>query len=210
VEGKPVDEKPILLWPNEGMNSDIAVVHLKNVVKHAANARIVLAEVFSPFAQSLAQNMELNRVFRDDPSSGSRMLDELAAITKQEFEWAKEGGADGVFYRLQGASPDHSSPMEYGGHYLELDREIMREAWPGGLHLLFVEGGPETYLDFVSDLPAAIFAWDCDKTGVPISAVRRLRKDALATHDREADILFGSNFGILNEWAKNGSVVTNV
>jgi len=209
VDGHPLDEKPIIIWPSEGMQSDAAILPLDRIVNRANKSRIVLAEVLSPFARSLQKALGLNRVLQEDPKKGEEILDGLIKQTLNEFAAARQAGADGVFYRLQGAEPTYSSPMQYGGHYLETDREILQATWKDSLNVLFVEGGPETYLDFVSDLPATIFAWDCERTEVSLATLRKLRKGALATADPEADILFGSNYGILHQWVKQGVAATN-
>jgi hypothetical protein len=66
-------------------------------------------------------------------------------------------------------------------------------------------------MDFVSDLPAQIFAWDCGRTDISLDSVRKMRLGTLATGDPDADVLFGSNYGLLKQWVTTGKMVeTNV
>jgi hypothetical protein len=209
IAGQTVDQKPMIIWSHEEMYSDVAVVQPGRAMHSGAKSRIVLAEVLSPFSRAIAKRIKLSQMLCEEPKKGEEVLTGLIQQTKSEMESAHKAGADGVFYRLQGAEPAHSSPMEYGGHYLEVDREILTPA-NGEINLVYIEGGPETYIDFVSDLPGSIFAWDCERTGIPVSALRRLRQGALATSDQQADILFGSNYGILHQLAAEEVATSNV
>ncbi len=93
-----------------------------------------------------------------------------------------------MLYRLHGAHPSHTSPMQYGGYYLERDREILEEITDARFNLLFIVGSEGTYIDFVSDLPAHVFAWDERASGVTLEEVRQMRTGALATTNPNADI----------------------
>ena len=76
--------------------------------------------------------------------------------------------------------PAISTPMQYGGFYLEHDRALLAEIEDARLNVLSVEGGPEPYLDFVADLPSHVLAWDVPATGIVAAAVRPMRRGALA------------------------------
>ncbi len=233
LAGQVPDEKPVMIWPHEEMYSDIAIAPTGRLNNNGSKSRIQLAEVLSPFSRAIARQIKLNEILQEDPAKGEEILGGLIQEAKSEIEAALKAGADGIFYRLQGAEPTYSSPMEYGGHYLEVDREILATSTqspipntqhptpntqyptpntqhPTNLNVLFVEGGPETYIDFVSDLPAAVFAWDCERTDVPVATLRRLRRGVLATSDRDADILFGNNYGILHRHASAEAATSNV
>lgn len=209
LDGEQTDEKPVITWPHEGMQSDAVILPLDRIGVSASKARIMLAEILSPYSRSMAKGLGLNSVLEEDPKRGEELLQDLIKQTKSDFDKAQHAGADGVFYRLQGAEPMHASPMQYGGYYLEADREILAGAWKRSITMLYVEGEEETYLDFVSDLPARIFAWDSRKTGYPVDGMRKLRNGPLATNAPDADILFGSNYGILKQWVKQGGVAAN-
>ena len=117
------------------------------------------------------------------------MLDALTNEVRASIERAIEHGADGILYQLYGAEPGHCSPMQYGGHFLDRDRELLGEITDATANVLFVVGGEGTYLDFLSDLPAHVFAWDSLSTGVSVADIRAMRNGALATQSPEADIL---------------------
>ncbi len=90
--------------------------------------------------------------------------------------------------------------MQYGGFYLERDRELLEEAKDATFNLLWIDAGEEAYLDFVSDLPAHAFAWDIDATDVSVVQMRAMRPGALAAEDPTADFLFASNFEAVKPW----------
>jgi hypothetical protein len=77
--------------------------------------------------------------------------------------------------------------MEYGGHFLEVDRQLLSGVIDARFNALYVRGGSEPYIDFVSDLPAHAFAWD-PQSGVTVAQVREVRQGALASTDKDADI----------------------
>ncbi|MEQ1936371.1 MAG: hypothetical protein ABL962_21150, partial [Fimbriimonadaceae bacterium] len=72
-----------------------------------------------------------------------------------------------------------ASPMQYGGHYLEQDRQLLDFATASCQVALVIEGGPETYLDFVSDLPAEVFMWDEVSTGTSREVMKQMRPGEL-------------------------------
>ncbi|HEY3782733.1 MAG TPA: hypothetical protein VGL56_16745 [Fimbriimonadaceae bacterium] len=208
VSGKGIDHKPLILWPHSEMNSDVAIVSLKRLANAKTSQRAVLAEILSPFSRSLKTGLNLSKTLQRDPKEGEKVYQALVEEVRTEINLALEQGVDGIFYRLQGAEPDFTTPMEYGGLYLETDRELLQLAMTAHLNVLFIEGGPELYMDFVSDLPAHIFAWDSHRTDIPLSAVKKMRIGALATGDPEADVLFGSNYGLLKQWVNPTLVET--
>jgi hypothetical protein len=210
IAGKPVDQKPLILWPHSEMNSDIALVSLKRLANASTSQRAVLVEILSPFSRSLKMGLALSKTLQQDPKEGEKILQALVAETRTEINVALEQGVDGIFYRLQGAEPEFTTPMEYGGLYLETDRDLLQLAMKAHLNVLFIEGGPELYIDFVSDLPAQIFAWDSGRTDIPLSSVKKMRIGTLATGDPDADVLFGSNYGLLKQWVRGKMVETNV
>jgi len=78
--------------------------------------------------------------------------------------------------------------MQYGGNYLERDRELLQSAREAQLTVLFVAGQDELYIDFVSDLPASVFAWDRDLSKISASEVRASRLGATASSDPTSEI----------------------
>ena len=146
---------------------------------------ISLKEILSPFSLALSQGENLNEVLRKDPSSS--LLEDYVQRVRTNIEEALSEGFDGIIYVLRGAEPSLSSPMQYGGHFLEHDRALLEEFKEARLNVLVIVGGEGTFLDFVSDLPAHVFAWDVVATGYPVADLRLLRTGALATSDSSTE-----------------------
>lgn len=179
--GGEADRKPVICWPDGCPESDA-------VVGHIMSDHISLTPVVNPFGQALRRQVAISEILADDPPRGNKLLDDLVAKTRAEIEGALRRGADGVLYLLYGARGLHTTPMEYGGHYLERDRELLDAIQDATFNMVFVVGEDDAYLDFVSDLPAHAFGWDARATGTGVDDVRPLRKGALATNEPSADI----------------------
>ena len=170
-----------------------------------------LAYVANPYGQAEASGEDLNALWRNDPAAGAARTNELANATKAAIANAKSAGVDGFVYALSGAEPGRCTPMQYGGQYLEVDREILCSI-QDSLVVVLIEGGAGVdallarfegegaYLDFVSDLPAQVFAWDSAATGFSVSEIRALRPGALAAPDADADILFSNSMATLEPY----------
>lgn len=141
----------------------------------------VLFELMNPFGHALQDEINLNALIQADPSEAHTLHSKYVKDVADSMEWALGSGCDGVFYRVIGAAPEWSTPMQYGGHYLERDRELLESISEARFNTLYVEGGEGVYLDFVSDLPASAFAWDETASGVSFQEVRKLRDGALAS-----------------------------
>lgn len=189
ASGGKVDRKPLICWPTPCPESD-------GVVGQIGPLQISLAKVVNPFGQALRSNTEVWDVLAEEPRRGEKMLDELVDKTRQEIKAAFEHGADGVLYLLYGARGVHTTPMEYGGHYLERDRELLTEIKDATFNMIFVVGEDDAYLDFVSDLPGHAFGWDSTATGTTVGQLRDMRAGALATNSPDADIEL--RFGVPN------------
>lgn len=187
--GDVVDRAPLVCWPGASPEGDVVVVSIGELQSAKPTGdRAVFAHIQSPFGRSLAEGVDLNALHRESPEAGEAKLAEYIAATQAEIELAYAAGADGMIYALHGAVPNHCSPMQYGGLYLERDREILSAAKDRGFTLLFIVGDEEAYLDFVSDLPAHAIAWDVDRTGFTVSQMRELRSGAVCATDPESDI----------------------
>lgn len=185
--GEPTDRKPLVCWPVGCPESDV-------VTDAGHPDQIRLTPVVNPFGQAIRHRVDVWDALAEDPARGAKQLDGLVARTRREAQGAIEHGADGILYLLYGARGLHSTPMEYGGHYLERDREILGEFASAAFNLIFVVGEDDAYLDFVSDLPAHAFGWDSEATGVGVNEIRPMRTGALATNDPNADIAL--RFGV--------------
>lgn len=181
VNGQPVDRKPVIAWPG----ADDSDVHVG--IPGPNDERLCLVEVPNPCGQALLGHSNLTGIIRESLMDGSIALEEATRQVHHAIERSRDLGADGIIYELFGADPSFSTPMEYGGHFLEVDREIL-STYEKRFRMIFLVGGQEAFLDFVSDLPAEIFAWDVKGTGVSVAEMRKMRKGVLAAADPEADI----------------------
>ena len=191
VHGQVLDCQASIGWPGPSpLWSDAVVVPHRQISDSLGHVedRALLAEITSPFGKALKQGFTLNRLFQSDSHAADSLLDSLAEECKFACKSALENGADGIFYRLHGATLDWSTPMEYGGRYLERDREILSLSSHSRLSVLFVVGGAETFFDCVSDLESHLFGWDIHESNVGVSAMRKIRKGLLLCDDSLADV----------------------
>ena len=147
-----------------------------------------LAEVINPFGSALIAGCDINLELRNDPNSN--VLAEFVTKVEASIRSAIAEGFDGICYRLVGADIAHSTPMWYGGILLEADRALLAMAVELGTTVLVIDGGAEAFIDVTSDLPAHIFAWDSELTGVSDADVRSLRSGYTASADAESDFSF--------------------
>ena len=135
--------------------SDVVVVKPNEVAealeRHPEHR--VLAEVLSPFSRAIEFAVPLSRMLREHPEDGQAELGRLTDVARSDIETAILAGAHGIFYILRGADPSHSTPMEYGGLYLQKDRQLLDEVADAPCNVLYVDSGQEAYLDFLADLP---------------------------------------------------------
>jgi hypothetical protein len=71
---------------------------------------------------------------------------------------------------------------------------LLAEVTAARFNVVFVQGGDETYLDVVSDLPCAAFGWDEQENNVSAAEVRTMHRGALACglHAEDPQRLFAS------------------
>lgn len=206
ARGGHIDRAPVVCWSNSPGHLADAIVAPLELLRKALDThpdQAVLAEVVSPFGRAIRRDLDLSELLREDPDLGAQRLDGFVQETRDEIDAALSQGAFGVFYRLDGAYPIASTPMEYGGHYLELDRQLLAEVEQAPFNLLYVEGEKEPYLDFVCDLPAHAFAWDYEHSGVDLAAARAMRNGALAAPAPGADIALLRSATSVETWLAN-------
>ncbi len=199
AEGKTPDRKPIVSWPCPDQAPSGVLVRSQNQPLIKDEETLLLAEVVNPFGLAIERELNLNDLLRKDPAGGAAKLDQLTQEVKGSIDGVLARGADGILYRLHGACPRWCTPMQYGGFYLERDRELLIEARQAKFNILFVAGDEEVYFDFVSDLLADAFAWDSPTTGVTAKAMRSIRGGLLLSADPDADITLSSVTGSISE-----------
>lgn len=188
ARGGDVDQRPTISAFGGGPADAIAVPAAE--LGHAIDANpdsAVLATVLSPLGRALERELHIMNELHGDVDKGNELLTKLVDETQQEMHSSLEHGADGVFYVLDGAHPGVTTPMEYGGHFLEVDRQLLNSVIDARFNVLYVRGESEPYIDFVSDLPAHAFAWD-PRSGVSVAQVRQMRQGALAAAETGAEI----------------------
>lgn len=171
-----IDKKSLIIWCRHSDLNSILEIHktiapfaivvndsdiVKQLrMKKKQNDTKILYEVTSPLGNAINNHFELTQALSNNPSSSDVILQKYKQETEYEIQQAIQLGTDGIFYRLIGAEPCHTTPMQYGGFYLEIDRELLGIAKNLTNNVLYVEGKEDSYLDFVHDLPAQILAWE--------------------------------------------------
>lgn len=191
ARGGPVDRPPWFVWGTADPEAFLAnhtpdalvarsAEEAKRLVSLAGEeGPAVLVETTNPLGLALSEGENPNCLL-DDPNAAERELDRWVERCRSTLIEALESGADGVFYRLRGAEPPHSTPMEFGGLHLERERDLLNEISDARFNVLLADGGEETYLDFLTDLPAHAFAWNEETIPFSPKQVREMRPGALA------------------------------
>jgi len=155
----------------------------------AASDQARLAVVRGVFEQARTRAMDLLGLLESDPIAGEAMVERMVEEADGEMRDACEAGADGVLYQLSGACAEWSTPLTYGGHFLEAERSVLARAAgfdrPVVVHVL---GESDLYLDLLGDLPCAGMAWDSAASRLSFEEVRRYFPGALISDVPEADV----------------------
>lgn len=184
LQGGNPDRKPVI-------GEDLLVVPLDRLAAARSGKPeiIILGLVHAPLTRSRFCGQDLSALLESDPASGNDALDGHVMAAQIQINDAIHAGADGICYLIDGAYPAASTPMQYGGFFLERDRALLESASRAHVNMVLVAGSEEPYIDFVSDLPAALFAWDA-RCGWSPDQVRELRTGACAADHPEADFKF--------------------
>ncbi len=195
ARGGEVDRKPIILWGDWSDLADACVLPIDQTTNSDSVARLAL--VNSPLSRAMKNGEDLNASLANNPEVGNARLDALVEETRVEMQSALEAGADGIAYYLDGAYPAATTPMQFGGFYLERDRELLETVQDARFNLIFIEGTEEVYLDSVSDLPADALAWRVTESQFSIPMMRELRSGLLAGMHPDADLLLTTDSAAL-------------
>lgn len=192
ARGAAIDPKPIIGFPHCGIEVD-GYVDVAEQLHLAPTGTAKLAFVRSPFGEAAMDGIDLNAKLSEDLEGGHEALNAYFAKVETEIQRAIQTGADGIFYCLAGAEPTASTPMQYGGFYLELDRELLSKATSLPLNVLWIEGKSEPFLDSVVDLPAQFFGYYVAETGVNPEIIRADRPGPIVSNVFEADVSLAFN-----------------
>jgi hypothetical protein len=187
--GGETDRVASLSWPKSAGGDAVIAQNLDEIVEFAGRDEAVLFQIQNPFGLAIRAGVNLNQLHDQSPDLGAEELAQFSQQVLSQCRTALDRGADGIFYVLQGARGAYCTPMQYGGLYLENDREILQEFADANLNVIFVVGNDDLYIDFVSDLPAHVFAWDSEASTFDAAYVRTLRNGALASADLTSEIL---------------------
>jgi hypothetical protein len=160
------------------------------------NLRGAAYEIINPFGLAMVDGVNLNRLCREDPAEFETANLKYSELTLTQARMASTVGATTVIYRLHGAHPRWSTPMEYGGLHLETDRELLREISNLiGFPVAFIVGDEGVYLDCVTDLPALVFGWDIESTGVSVAEIKLNWSGEILAASPEAEFELQPNVG---------------
>jgi hypothetical protein len=180
--------RPILNWPVAGEGDFVIANSATELVAILDPDKINLIQVLNPFGLSIERGVNLNDLHDQSIEKGSDALSELSETIIQQIQAGIDAGADGVFYVLRGARGAFCTPMQYGGLYLELDREILNHFESTLMNVIYVDGNDDLYIDFVSDLPAHVFAWDSELSTFDSDYVRTFRNGSQASADSQSEV----------------------
>ncbi len=124
---------------------------------------------------------------RDNPEGADESVIRHVEAVREDIKTAFAAKASGTVYWIEGASPSAFTPMQYGGLFLEQDRELLDFARSLGETVVFIADPQDAYIDFVCDLPGDLFGWDI-ANGVEPEAVRGLRSGRLLADHPDADV----------------------
>lgn len=122
--------------------------------------------VLSPLSRAISQGIDIVGLLEENPAEGDRVLAELVRQCSSDIEQT----SGPINYIVAGAEPGVTSPMQYGGHFLELDRELIGTTSPA----ITLIGGPDTYIDVVSDIAKSYLIWNPEANPVDPKEVSRM------------------------------------
>ena len=194
-------ERPVITdGPERDERADGVIVDEKDL--GSATRQAVFCRVQNPFGRSARAELDINALLKENPGEGASAIQKFASEARDEIDHVLKAGANGIFYMLSGACAAECSPMQYGGHFLEVDREILAGTPDGSFDILYVCGDSELYIDIVSDLPAQAIAWN-SSAGVQISEVREMWPRAVAAADQDADIFLVERYESALQWIQS-------
>lgn len=191
--GGEVDTKPSLAWFTGELDiqADGWIVDSPSKIAEArqiSESGCVITAVRSPFGWAKKVGLDLMSELSQSPIEGGDKLAEMAEKSRSEIREALDEGADGFCYLLAGADPTETTPMQYGGFLLELDREILAEFSGTVFNAVWVTADSEPYLEFVADLPCHALGWNSSTTGIHTHSIRPYREGAFFGDSPESDI----------------------
>ncbi len=106
-----------------------------------------MTTILGPFARLQERGLDIYALNDQDPAAASAEIEAVCAEILDELRMTPGD----ILYVLRGAEPEFSTPMQYGGLFLEQDRALLQSV--GGRNVVLrVEGGDEVYMDFLEDL----------------------------------------------------------
>ena len=189
VEGKATDRALTISWPASDNGADVQVYPAGAMAERAGGQTPGTALAFVPnlYRQFELMGADPIEILKGTDEKSAALVEEAEALSLRSVRGALDNGAVGVFYELHGANAGQCTPMEYGGLFLERDRAFLEAVADAPCNFLYVNG-KEPYLDFVSDLPARVFAWDAAASGISVQEVKTMRSGCLMADADAADI----------------------
>lgn len=188
-QGSPSNSKPRIVSTGTGADAQGFYGPLESLPTSGVSA--CFGTVLSPLGNLLAKGRDIYSVLESNPEVGEAMISEESDRVRQMVSEIVQAGADGVLYELEGAYPAASSPMQYGGHFLEVDRELMAEITSKTIGIVWVCGKDEPYLDFVSDLAGHAFGWESEDD-MDVASIRAVRTGLIVGSFAQADLMLSS------------------
>lgn len=213
LAGSPTDLPPSVVWSaSPGHQADVIVTDWESV-KRACEThpdQLVLGLIQSPLSLAMFRSLDLVEELAADPEKGEATLSAITQECKDRIDSVKEQGGHGILYFLNGAHPEVTSPMQYGGYFLEVDRELLGLVQDCELNILFIAGrDEEVYLDVVGDLPVAVVGWDNAAITIPIELAKQSIHRKIALDHPQADFLLASHYDEIERLLERAVLIKN-
>ncbi len=135
----------------------------------------IVMTVFSPLTEAMnfcADRDLFYKHLREEPATVHAALETIARNLGDAMERFIDGGADGIFFALQGATADDLGEGRYREFGRPYDLMALRRAGDGWLNILHVHGERNLLMDLTLDYPADVLNWSDRLTGLSLREVR--------------------------------------
>jgi uroporphyrinogen decarboxylase len=136
----------------------------------------VISTMFSPLTQVLefAGTEGVRAAIADRPAT---LHGALAIVTDNLARLAAaliEGGADGIFFSVQGAGDGKLTAEQFAEYGRPYDMAVLNAASAGWLNVLHAHASHELQLASVLDYPVPVISWSDRLTGISLSRMREI------------------------------------
>lgn len=173
---------------------------LRLVRKAIGKRAIVLASVPNPWAVGMqAAGGALAECFQRWPRKVSRGLEVIAANTAKLAKACLRAGADGLFYRVEGACRGGLAPALYAQIVRPLDLTVLATVSEAKLNILSIQGAGIHFESFI-DYPVHVLNWNVFNNEISLNRGKHISgKCVLGGINADGPIARGDTVEIVEE-----------